>query len=51
LDPIFPLPHGEAIRDAVRDGRLVVLPAAGHGVPRPLWPAFVDAVVEHTARR
>jgi pimeloyl-ACP methyl ester carboxylesterase len=51
LDPIFPLPHGEAIRDAVPDGRLVVLPAAGHGVPRPLWPAFVDAVVEHTARR
>jgi len=51
LDPIFPLAHGEALRDAVPDGRLVVLPAAGHGLPAALWDMFVDAVAEHTASR
>jgi pimeloyl-ACP methyl ester carboxylesterase len=47
-DPVLPLPHGEAIRDAVPGARMVVLPRAGHGVPRPLWPVFVNALVEHT---
>lgn len=47
-DPIFPLEHGEAIRDAVPDGRLVVLRGAGHELPERSWDAFVDALVEHT---
>ena len=51
LDPVLPLPHGEAIRDAVPGARFVVLPAAGHGVPRRLWSELVDAVIEHTGRR
>jgi pimeloyl-ACP methyl ester carboxylesterase len=51
LDPLLPLAHGEAIRDAVPGASLVVLKGAGHGVPEALWDEFVDAVVEHTGRR
>jgi pimeloyl-ACP methyl ester carboxylesterase len=50
LDPLLPLPHGEAIRDAVPGSSFVVLKGAGHGVPDELWDEFVDAVVEHTDR-
>jgi pimeloyl-ACP methyl ester carboxylesterase len=50
-DPIFPPAHGEAIRDAVPDGRLVVIEGAGHGIPADLWDGFVDALVDHTGRR
>jgi pimeloyl-ACP methyl ester carboxylesterase len=50
-DPVFPLPHGEAIRDAVPGARLVVLHGAGHGLSAPYWDVFVDALVEHTAGR
>jgi pimeloyl-ACP methyl ester carboxylesterase len=44
VDPLFPLAHGEAIRAAVPNGRLVVLEGAGHGVPDALWEDFADAV-------
>ncbi|MEV6285120.1 alpha/beta hydrolase [Kribbella sp. NPDC051770] len=43
-DPVFPLAHGEALRDAVPGARLVVLPDTGHEVPRRVWPEFVAAV-------
>jgi pimeloyl-ACP methyl ester carboxylesterase len=49
LDPLFPLAHGEAIRDAVPGASLTVLKGAGHGVPAALWDDFVDALVQHTA--
>ncbi|TCO20494.1 pimeloyl-ACP methyl ester carboxylesterase [Kribbella steppae] len=48
LDPLLPLEHGEAVRDAVPGASLVVLKGAGHGVPEALWDEFVDAVVQHT---
>jgi pimeloyl-ACP methyl ester carboxylesterase len=48
LDPLLPLPHGVAIRDAVPGSTLVVLKGAGHGVPEELSDEFVDAVAEHT---
>ena len=51
LDPVFPPAHGEALRAAVPDGRLVVLEGAGHGVPPELWEVFVDALSDHTASR
>lgn len=50
LDPLLPLAHGEAIRDAVPGSSFVVLKGAGHGVPEALSDEFVDAVVEHTDR-
>jgi pimeloyl-ACP methyl ester carboxylesterase len=49
-DPLLPLPHGEALRDAIPGAELVVLPGAGHHLPRPLWPEFVAALARHTGR-
>jgi pimeloyl-ACP methyl ester carboxylesterase len=48
-DPLLPLPHGEALRDAIPGAKLLVLKGAGHDVPRPLWDVFVPALVRHTA--
>ena len=51
LDPVLPLPHGEAVRDVVPNSRLVVLEGVGHGVPADLSEVFVDALADHTGRR
>lgn len=48
-DPVFPLAHGEALRDAVPGAELLVLRGAGHEVPRALWDVFVQALVRHTS--
>jgi pimeloyl-ACP methyl ester carboxylesterase len=48
LDPVFPLAHGRALRDAIPGARLLILRGAGHDVPRPLWDTFVPALVRHT---
>ncbi len=48
LDPCLPLPHGEAVRDAVPGARLVVLEGAGHELPAARWPEFSDALLAHT---
>jgi pimeloyl-ACP methyl ester carboxylesterase len=50
-DPVFPLPHAEALRDAIPGATLVVLEQTGHELPPPVWDVFVDALVEHTAGR
>lgn len=47
-DPLLPLPHGEALRDAIPGAELVVLEGAGHDLPRAVWDDFVSAVVRHT---
>ncbi|MDX3661623.1 alpha/beta hydrolase [Streptomyces sp. ID05-26A] len=49
LDPVFPLAHGEALRDAVPGASLLVLDSVGHDLPRVVWPLFVDALVAHTS--
>ena len=43
-DPVFPLPHGQALRDAIPGAELLVLEKAGHEVPAPLWEVFADAL-------
>ena len=48
-DPVFPLPHGEALRDAIPGAELLILEGAGHDVPRPVWDVFVSALVRHTS--
>jgi pimeloyl-ACP methyl ester carboxylesterase len=48
-DPLFPLPHGEALARRLPRGRLLVLPDAGHGVERADWDTIVPAVLDHTA--
>ena len=49
LDPVFPLPHGEALARAVPGAELVVLAGAAHDLPRARWDDFVAALVRHTA--
>jgi pimeloyl-ACP methyl ester carboxylesterase len=49
-DPLLPLPHGEALRDAIPGAKLLVLAGAGHDVPRQVWNVFVPALVQHTSR-
>lgn len=49
LDPVFPLPHGEALRNAIPGATLLVLRQTGHELPRPVWPALVEALIRHTA--
>ena len=47
-DPIFPPPHGHALRDAIPGATLLILEGAGHDLPRPLWDVFVAALIKHT---
>jgi pimeloyl-ACP methyl ester carboxylesterase len=48
-DPLFPLPHGEALAATIPDARLVVLDGVGHEFPPPpVWDVVVSAIVEHT---
>ena len=47
-DPLLPLPHGEALRDAIPGAELLVLERAGHDLPRPVWDHFVSALVRHS---
>ncbi len=50
-DPMFPLPHGEALAAAVPGARLLVVDGMGHQVPpRSTWDVVVPAVRDHTAR-
>lgn len=51
-DPLFPLPHGEALAAAIPGARLLVMPGMGHEVPPPpTWGLLVPALLEHTGRR
>lgn len=47
-DPVFPLPHGEALRDQIPDAELLVMEKAGHELPGPLWDVFAAALIKHT---
>jgi pimeloyl-ACP methyl ester carboxylesterase len=48
-DPLFPVPHGEALRDAIPGAELLILNDTGHDVPRAVWDVFVAALVRHTS--
>lgn len=49
-DPLFPLPHGEALAAEIPNARLVTLAGVGHEVPPPaLWDTVVDEITRHTA--
>ncbi len=49
-DPMFPLPHGEALAAEIRGATLLPLEGMGHEFPpRPLWDVVVPAIAEHTA--
>jgi pimeloyl-ACP methyl ester carboxylesterase len=45
-DPMFPLPHGEALAEEIAGARLVVVQGMGHEVPpRPTWDQVVPEVL------
>lgn len=48
-DPLFPLGHGEALAGELGRGRLVVLPGAGHELPRRCWPVVLRELIAHTS--
>ncbi len=45
LDPLLPLPGGEATAAAVKDARLVVLDEMAHDLPAVYWPTYVAELV------
>jgi len=48
-DPLFPLPHGEALAREIPQARLVVLPHTGHEFPRRNWPLVVPELLRVSA--
>ena len=50
-DPMFPLPHGQALADEIPGARLLPLEGAGHGLQRADWDIIATAIVTHTAGR
>lgn len=50
IDPLVPFPAGEATARAIPGAELLAFEDMGHDMPRPLWPAMVEAI-ERTARR
>jgi pimeloyl-ACP methyl ester carboxylesterase len=41
---------GKATAKAIPGARLMMIEGMGHDLPRALWPRFIDAIVENTAR-
>jgi pimeloyl-ACP methyl ester carboxylesterase len=49
-DPLFPLPHGEALAAAIPGAELHALDGAGHETPPPrTWDVVVPLLARHTA--
>jgi pimeloyl-ACP methyl ester carboxylesterase len=48
-DPMFPLPHGEALAREVPDATLLVVDGMGHEFPRSAWDEVLPALIAHTA--
>ena len=45
-DPLVNVAAGRRTAELIKDARLMVVPGMGHDLPRPVWPALVDAVCE-----
>ncbi len=51
-DPMFPLPHGEALAREIPGAVLLVVDDMGHSAPpRRAWDVVVPAILAHTAPR
>ena len=50
-DPMFPIPHGQALAAEISDARLLPLEGAGHGLQRADWDTIAQAIATHTAPR
>jgi pimeloyl-ACP methyl ester carboxylesterase len=49
-DPLIDVSGGKATAAAIPGARLELIPGMGHDLPRPLWPRFVELIVENAAR-
>jgi pimeloyl-ACP methyl ester carboxylesterase len=47
-DPMFPLPHGEALAREISGAELLRLAGAGHGIDPADWETIAHAIVHHT---
>jgi pimeloyl-ACP methyl ester carboxylesterase len=43
-DPLVNVGAGRRTAELIEDAQLMVVPAMGHDLPRPVWPALVDAI-------
>ena len=48
-DPLFPLPHGEALAREIPEAKLLVLPGLGHEFPPSAWDEVLPELIAHTA--
>jgi pimeloyl-ACP methyl ester carboxylesterase len=48
-DPLFPLPHGQALARLIPGAELLVVDGMGHELPRWTWDTTVPAILAHTA--
>ncbi|NEW38167.1 alpha/beta hydrolase [Nocardia cyriacigeorgica] len=50
-DPMFPLPHGEALTQMIPEARLVQLEGMGHEIPPPaVWDVVLPELHKHLGR-
>ena len=50
-DPLFPLPHGEALAREIPGARFMAITGMGHqNPPPPTWDEIVPAILDHTRR-
>jgi pimeloyl-ACP methyl ester carboxylesterase len=47
-DPLFPLPHGEALAREIPGATLLVIDGMGHEFPRSAWDDVLPALIAHT---
>ncbi|HEX6343698.1 alpha/beta hydrolase [Umezawaea sp.] len=47
-DPLFALPHGEALAELIPNASLVVLHGVGHELPKSSWDVVVPAILAHS---
>jgi pimeloyl-ACP methyl ester carboxylesterase len=47
-DPLFPLPHGTALAEAVPAATLVTVDGGGHELHERDWDQILAAIVPHT---
>ncbi|MFD9734227.1 alpha/beta fold hydrolase [Umezawaea sp. NPDC059074] len=47
-DPLFALPHAEALVREIPNATLITLPGIGHELPRSSWDVVVPAILDHS---
>ena len=49
-DPVFPVPHAQALAAEIPGAQLMIMRSLGHEVPPRIWDELVPAIVRHTNR-